>query len=83
MAHDPVLGALAGICGGVAPILWGWFLKDAQAQSINVARFAGFFACNLVLQLALIPRFARIREKEPLPRIPFHRIGSAFGFGRE
>ena len=78
-----VLGALAGICGGVAPILWGWFLKDAQVQSINVARFAGFFACNLILQVALIPRFARIREKEPLPRIPFHRIGSAFGFGRE
>jgi hypothetical protein len=75
-----VLGALAGICGGVAPILWGWFLKDAQGQSINVARFAGFFACNLVLQLALIPRFARLREKDPLPRFPFRWMSSAFGF---
>jgi len=75
-----VLGSLAGICGGVAPILWGWFLKDAQGQSINVARFAIFFACNLILQLALIPRFARIQEKDPLPRLPFRWIGSAFGF---
>ena len=75
-----VLGALAGICGGVAPILWGWFLKDAQGQSINVARFAGFFACNLVLQLALIPRFARLWEKDPLPRLPFRWMNSAFGF---
>lgn len=75
-----VLGALAGFCGGIAPILWGWFLKDHQTQSINVTRFAIFFACNLVLQLALIPRFARIQEKDPLPQLSFKWPNPFFSF---
>ncbi|MGE4488007.1 MAG: MFS transporter [Kiritimatiellales bacterium] len=74
-----VLNSLAGFCGGVAPILWGWFLKDVQTQSINPARFSVFFLCNLIIQLALIPRFARIPEKDPLPRWSLRWVISALG----
>jgi MFS family permease len=76
-----VLGALAGLCGGTAPILWGWFLKDSSAQSIHVPRLALFFAGNFALQLALIPRFMRLQEKDPLPLRPFGWISAVIGLG--
>ena len=62
-----VLGALVGFCGGVAPVVWGWLLKDIATGTLHLPRFAGFFAFGFVLQLLLVPWFLSLREKEPMP----------------
>ena len=69
-----VFTAVMGVLAGIAPMLWGLFLKAGGPEpGVQVERFAGYFAVGIGLSLLLVPLFGRLVD----PRRDASRLRSA------
>jgi MFS family permease len=58
-----VFTATMGLLAGLAPILWGLYLKESGPEpGMDVARFAVYFAVGTALSLLLVPLFGRLHD---------------------
>lgn len=58
-----VFTATLGLLAGIAPVLWGLFLKESGAEpGVHVVRFAVYFAVGIALSLLLVPLFGRLDD---------------------
>lgn len=49
--------------GGIAPVVWGLFLKDETGRTVSQPVFAGFFVVMLVIMIVLGSLLHRLPEK--------------------
>ncbi|MGE9292597.1 MAG: MFS transporter, partial [Puniceicoccales bacterium] len=62
--HSSVVGFL----GGLAPILWGWFLKEPGPPArMNIEHFSYYLIASIVMMVVLFPFFGRLKESAPQP----------------
>lgn len=71
-------GAVTSLCGGLAPIVWGWFLRtqSTTGAGLDVAVFGWFFVSGLVSACFLSWLAARIPEDRSVSVEPL-MIGNA------
>lgn len=71
-------GAVTSLCGGLAPIVWGWFLRSESATgaALNVPVFGWFFVSSFVSTCLLSWLSARLPEERSAPVEPI-MIGNA------
>jgi MFS family permease len=61
-----VFTATLGLSSGLAPILWGLFLKESgQTAGIVDSNFAAFFAIGIAVSLLMVTLFARLPDHRP------------------
>ena len=61
-----VFTATLGLSSGLAPILWGLFLKESgQTAGIVDSNFAAFFAIGIALSVLMVTLFARLPDHRP------------------
>jgi MFS family permease len=58
-----VFTATLGLIAGLAPILWGFLLKESGPEpGLRLGRFAAFFAFGAAAQALLVPLYRGVRE---------------------
>lgn len=61
-----VFTATLGLSSGLAPVLWGLFLrKSGQTAGIVEANFAVFFAIGIALSVLMVAFYARLPDHRP------------------
>lgn len=63
-----VFTAVMGVLAGVAPILWGLFLKASGPEpGVHLERFAVYCAVGVALSALLVPLFGRLADPRARP----------------